>query len=632
MDWAQDNAGISESSYEHVFKYAPRESAVVSMLAGSQAHASVMTLKSDEEWISFCEKLPSPKRHESGLILLLARQQGECEVSVPGPPSSLTDWHQKISAIIAPRSKLQKVEYFATLPEKSSTLDDVTKITSAPPRREVRTLPFSQKTFRCISHAFHTHGSIARAISRSDVPVFSCEEAIMKELAVVYNVRTSNAWEGDLAMSATFFPKTNLTFAIVYGCSLSIEHEIVFRLSLIKQTQIHPLIVPAILVELERSRHARLVKSQMTKLELRMLESRFNPDDLERPARVNVGEYNEAKRSALLDAAYLKNGLSTWMRQISKMNQHAQELDELASTWHGDSHDSFSENAQDTRKLELSSGKLARGRAVGDSFGEDSARETTFVHGETSCKEAQQARPQRRKKNGRERDETTKAKVSDHRTEVTSEEATQGPEQDKKLFPELIDGSVNGLGYHEKEPQYGDHACQEMKSCEGCKTDSLRKRSAFGKKIRGRLCDIRDEYQDWVRDCDMRVDGLALAAQWVRDKILVPVSLDPNVDTDAEQTQGETSVEIALSTRQDSRYMRSIAIVTMIFLPGTWLAGVFSMTFFDWHSDDRAANVSEYVWIYALMTLILTAFTAGSWYFVTIYRPRQLLKVLHKDE
>ncbi|KAF4953242.1 hypothetical protein FSARC_12446 [Fusarium sarcochroum] len=625
MDRAQDNAGISESSYEDVFKYVPRESAAVSMLAGSQS------------------------RMKNGLASAkLARQQGECEVSVPGPPSSLTDWHQKISAIIAPRPKLQKVEYFATLSEKSRTVDDVTKVTSAPLRREVRTLPFSQKAFRCISHAFHTHGSVARAISRSDVPVFSCEEAIMKELAVVYDVRTSNAWEGDLAMSATFFPETNLTFAIVYGCSLSIEYEIVFRLSLIKQTQIHPSIVPAILVELERSRHARLVKSQMAKLELRMLESRFNPDDLERPARVNAWEDNEAKRSALLDAAYLKNGLSTWMRQISKMNQHAQELDELASTLHGDSHDFFSENAQDTRELELSSGKLSRDHAVRESFGEDYVWETTFVHRETSCKEAQQARPQRRKKNGRERDETTKAKVSDHRTEVTSEEATQGPEQDKKLFPKLIDGSVNGLGYHEKEPQCGDHACQEMKSCERCstigsfphqprrmrntETDSLRKGSALGKKIRGLLCDIRDEYQDWVRGCDMRVDGLALAAQWVRDKILVPVSLDQNVDIDAEQIQGETSVEIALSTRQDSRCMRSITIVTMIFLPGTWLAGVFSMTFLDWHSDDGAANVSEYVWIYALVTLILTAFTAGSWYFVAIYRPRQLLKVLHKDE
>lgn len=42
--------------------------------------------------------------------------------------------------------------------------------------------------------------------------------------------------------------------------------------------------------------------------------------------------------------------------------------------------------------------------------------------------------------------------------------------------------------------------------------------------------------------------------------------------TSLSQAQGETNVEIALATGKDSKHMRSIALVTMVFLPGTFFA------------------------------------------------------------
>lgn len=38
------------------------------------------------------------------------------------------------------------------------------------------------------------------------------------------------------------------------------------------------------------------------------------------------------------------------------------------------------------------------------------------------------------------------------------------------------------------------------------------------------------------------------------------------------QAQGEINVEIAFDTKRDSQHMRSIALLTMVFLPGTFLA------------------------------------------------------------
>ncbi|KAF4967946.1 hypothetical protein FSARC_4599 [Fusarium sarcochroum] len=512
MDWAQDNFGISENGYGSVFEYVPRESTVIKMLASDQNGATVTSLKSDREWFDFCE----------------------------------VNWQDKkyLSAKVPSKSNLQKADVFAILSDKSQITGNTTRAAYTPRRRGIRTLPFSQEAFRCITRAFYTHGSIAKVISRSDIPVFSYEETIMEEPAYgkssrqymqdqgiltfipVYNLRTSNAWEGDQAMSATFFPRANLTFAIVYGCSLSVEKEIMSRLSLVKQTQIHPLLIPAILTELEMSRHADLVKSQMIKLELRILESRFNPDDLEAPIRIDVGKQNEAKRSALLDTAYLKNGLVTWITQIGKMAQHIQELEE---------------------------------------------------------------------------DQNSSLQLGNRPTnECSHDEKEISGEAHSHQKAEILEGrsTTKAFSYKQQHSRRTD-------------TKNPKPQTVMGKKIGVRLRTIQDEYKDWVRDCEMRVDGLALAARY---------------------TEGETNVEIALSTRQDSRYMRSIALVTMIFLPGTWLAGVFSMTFFEWNSDAGGASVSGYVWIYAVATLVLTTLTVGCWYFVTVYRPRHLAKGFCKDE
>ncbi|KAG7128646.1 hypothetical protein HYQ44_014700 [Verticillium longisporum] len=39
----------------------------------------------------------------------------------------------------------------------------------------------------------------------------------------VYNARTSEEWEGDLALTATYFPCHRLTFGILFGCDETIE-------------------------------------------------------------------------------------------------------------------------------------------------------------------------------------------------------------------------------------------------------------------------------------------------------------------------------------------------------------------------------------------------------------------------
>ena len=78
---------------------------------------------------------------------------------------------------------------------------------------------------------------------------------------------------------------------------------------------------------------------------------------------------------------------------------------------------------------------------------------------------------------------------------------------------------------------------------------------------------------------------------------------------------GEETVIIGREAKLDSAAMKSIAFVTMLFLPGTFLASAFSMPLFDWTALSASRVVSPRIWIYFVVTLVLTATTmVGYWF------------------
>ncbi|KAF5130063.1 hypothetical protein E5D57_006398 [Metarhizium anisopliae] len=61
---------------------------------------------------------------------------------------------------------------------------------------------------------------------------------------------------------------------------------------------------------------------------------------------------------------------------------------------------------------------------------------------------------------------------------------------------------------------------------------------------------------------------------------------------------------IAHASKRDSTAMKTISLMGTLFLPGTYLASVFSMTFF---------NFQEYLWIYFAVTIPITAAIVAIW-------------------
>lgn len=82
------------------------------------------------------------------------------------------------------------------------------------------------------------------------------------------------------------------------------------------------------------------------------------------------------------------------------------------------------------------------------------------------------------------------------------------------------------------------------------------------------------------------------------------------------------SKRIAEESRRDSRAMKMIAIVTMIHLPGIFVATAFSMGIFNW-SAASSDVVNPRIWAYFLFTGVLTILTVGGFLGWTWWQERR---------
>ncbi|KAH4265087.1 hypothetical protein HBH64_008030 [Parastagonospora nodorum] len=562
MDWPSDNACLSRNGVMlgRIFKYNPRPSRVVRIVSKNEYRAEVWSLESEEDWDAWLQKYRD--QSDRGLLLILADRTDNHSPHTATPrPMSIGDWLMKAEDTLPCKRGIRREPTFAPFEEKlhkNHTLQDpaLPQETTKRTPRSLLELPFSKNTFKQICERFQVHDSVVRTLTRTDVPTFSCDNVEMGGPAHVYSCRTPNSWDSDLAMSATHHVQQGLTFAIVYGTTIRIEKAILERLKSVQYEVAHPLLVPGILAEIELTRHTGLLDFMINEVEEKILELDMQSSETRNHRQVDVDRRNQMKREAWLNLSYLRSSIMTWKMQLLKIIQHTDSLNTSppasASVQRNVSHDVHYVRA---------------------TYGRDQTQPGYRTHNKTSQEIS--------------RVDTKPNKLSFDNTHDLCHSCS--PTQD---FQNL------GLG-----KSYIDYPLQIHDHRDGLNwNDHMR---GVGEKIKVRLSAIVDDYDEKIRDCNMRVDGMAIATQW---------------------SQGETAVEIALATSQDSKVMRSISLVTMVFLPGTFFATVFSMTFFDWNGDDGKTLVSKYLWIYVVVTVFFTAITVGLWYFFVIFRRSRPVK------
>ncbi|KAK8026411.1 hypothetical protein PG991_003467 [Apiospora marii] len=415
MNWVKDNDGISDTDLRHVFKYEKKETMAITW-SKDDTEPMVYTLD-DYQWDTWLQN-QTTEQPSSGprVIIVLARPDRQSTFNSIGEGSATTNTSEG--------------------------------------QRYLQTVPFSLTTFQRITDSLYVHGSISNVISRADVPHFSDAQVLMNGVpAYVFNCRSSNAWENDLALTVTHLPEFQKTFCIMFGCNSRTIRYITDRLYALGPEIAYPLLMPAIMVELERLRHISITGQAIASMKARIAELDFNRGDMDVGMGSTAGVQSSARRNTWLDSSHLQEDLINWNFQLEKLKH-------CVLTY---------EKANETNR-------------------------------------------------------------------VTSPEAM--------LLPDRADDT----------------------------TPYLR----TGAKILDRIEAIQEEYAQNIRDCKMRLERMSIATQWA---------------------QGETNMTIAMATSYDSMHMRLIAVITIVFLPGTFLAGVMSMTFFNWQPSDGSL-VSHYFWIY----------------------------------
>ncbi|KAM5351369.1 hypothetical protein ACJ41O_004092 [Fusarium nematophilum] len=79
---------------------------------------------------------------------------------------------------------------------------------------------------------------------------------------------------------------------------------------------------------------------------------------------------------------------------------------------------------------------------------------------------------------------------------------------------------------------------------------------------------------------------------------------------------------IAHASKRDSTAMKTLSLMGALFLPGTYLASVFSMTFFNFE-EGADPVVSVQLWIYFAVTVPVTALIVGCWLYIDKRRQEQ---------
>ncbi|KAF4905795.1 hypothetical protein CGCVW01_v012843 [Colletotrichum viniferum] len=111
------------------------------------------------------------------------------------------------------------------------------------------------------------------------------------------------------------------------------------------------------------------------------------------------------------------------------------------------------------------------------------------------------------------------------------------------------------------------------------------------RKIRGRLASVVREYEESIRDCNMRIEGVAMATQLLHAK---------------------TNMEIAVDAKRDGKRIQNISLFSVIFLPSMFVATIFSTDFFNWFPGRGEAMISPHIWILFTFCLCVSlAFLIG---------------------
>ena len=130
------------------------------------------------------------------------------------------------------------------------------------------------------------------------------------------------------------------------------------------------------------------------------------------------------------------------------------------------------------------------------------------------------------------------------------------------------------------------------------------------------------ELRETARHIEFSSTGVQGFASTLKERVSSQIQVLYSISA---QTDNRLSARIAVSSGRDSTAMKTLAFITALFLPGTYIATLFSMSMFEWQaspsdapstsssSSSPSVSISNKFWIYWATTIPLTVAVVVGW-------------------
>ncbi|KAJ4387558.1 hypothetical protein N0V93_008153 [Gnomoniopsis smithogilvyi] len=135
----------------------------------------------------------------------------------------------------------------------------------------------------------------------------------------------------------------------------------------------------------------------------------------------------------------------------------------------------------------------------------------------------------------------------------------------------------------------------------------------FGKAADAIPSHINRTIKDTIKTFNRGAAGFEAGVDSIISNLEVQLSILSFV---AAQIDSNRSAEMSAKAGLDSIAMKTLALVTAVFLPATFIATLFSLDMFDWQASSDSAVVSQNFWIFWAVSIPLSIFILGVWWFI----------------
>ncbi|KAL8928730.1 MAG: hypothetical protein Q9208_001508 [Pyrenodesmia sp. 3 TL-2023] len=189
------------------------------------------------------------------------------------------------------------------------------------------------------------------------------------------------------------------------------------------------------------------------------------------------------------------------------------------------------------------------------------------------------------------------------------------PEQDFEEITRTLNFIISRLAFHEMRIGANTTLMNRLRQMNNPPLLNLPEDEAWASRVKSSCQLIEGTLASLKTDSEALLLELACSQKIAQSQLEIVYNLVAQRDNKDNLKLAKISTEIASVTKDDSFAMRTIAVMSILFLPGTFVSSFFSMSMFDWQAPEGSSVLSSLFWIYWAVTIPLTFVVFLVWRF-----------------